>query len=70
MTVFEREGERVLRIVHQTKAIRWWIDSQIEHGKTDEQIATELPAAVAFITGRIGLKELDECARQENDDRD
>lgn len=52
------EGERVLRIVHQTKAIRWWIDRQIAHGKTDEQIAAELPAAVAFITGRVSLADL------------
>lgn len=59
MDVIEREGERVRRIVQRTKAIRWWIDRQIEHGKTDEQIEAELPAAVAFITGRIGLKELD-----------
>lgn len=62
--VISAEGARVLRIVRRTKAIRWWIDEQIAHGKTDEQIEAELPAAVAFITGRIGLKELNECARR------
>lgn len=62
--VTHREGERVRHIVQRTKAVRWWIGRQIEHGKTDEQIVAELPAAVAFITGRIGLKELDECARR------
>jgi hypothetical protein len=58
MTAFEREEERVLRLVQQTRAIRWWIDKQIDHGKTDEQIEAELPIAVGFITGRIGLKDL------------
>lgn len=52
------EGAKVARLVDQTHAIRWWIDKQIANGKTDEQIETELPIAVAFITGRIGLKDL------------
>jgi hypothetical protein len=52
------EGARVLQIVERTRAIRWWMGQQIERGKSDEQIAAELPVAVAFITGRIGLKDL------------
>lgn len=52
------ERERVLRLVQTTRAIRWWIDSQVERGQSDEQIAAELPVAVAFITGRIGLHDL------------
>lgn len=57
------EGERVLRIVHRTKAVHWWIDRQIADGKTNEQIAAGLPAAVAFITGRISLSDLQSVTR-------
>jgi hypothetical protein len=49
---------RVLRLVEQTRAIRWWIDKQIADGKTDEQIEAELPLATAFITGRVSLPDL------------
>jgi hypothetical protein len=45
----------VERILANTRAIGWWIDRQIERGKTDEQIARELPVATAVITGRIEM---------------
>lgn len=48
----------VALVVEQTRAIRWWIDEQIKRGRTDEQIAHELPVAVAFITGKISLSDL------------
>lgn len=57
------EHERTLHIVHRTRAIRWWIDRQIESGRTDQQIEAELPAAVAFITERWPAERRDEETR-------
>lgn len=46
------------RIVAETRAIQWWIDRQLERGRSDEDIAGELPVAAAFITGRLPLEQL------------
>jgi hypothetical protein len=49
--------------VAEVQAVHWWIDQQIAKGKTDEQIARELPVAMAFITGRLSLDALTPRAR-------
>jgi hypothetical protein len=46
------------RAVENTRAIRWWIDRQIELGRDDDWIAAVLPFAVEFITGRLTESEL------------
>lgn len=61
---FETDREKVVRLVDQTRAIRWWIDKQIADGKTDERIEAELPLAIAFITGRLSLDRIYEAARK------
>ena len=48
----------VEEIVENTRAIRWWIDTKIEEGLSDDQIVTLLPCAVAFITGKMSESEL------------
>lgn len=48
----------VNRKIELARAIGWWIDRQIEKGRTDEQIEAELPVAYAFITGHISLGDL------------
>ena len=48
----------VQRIVNETKAIRWWLDEQIEKGRPDDEIYAELPYAVAFIKGHISEADL------------
>lgn len=58
MTTHVGESAVVRRLVAQTRAIQWWIDKQIERGRTDEQIEAELPLATAFIIGRISIAEL------------
>lgn len=55
MTVAPTEVEQ---IVQQTRAVQWWIDKQIAEGRSDDEIAKLLPAAVGFITGRISLDRL------------
>ena len=48
----------VKTLVAQTRAVGWWIDRQIERGRSDEEIIAELPVAAAFICGRVSLDEL------------
>jgi hypothetical protein len=48
----------VEQVVAQTRAIQWWIDKQIARGRSDDEIALELPVATAFITGRLSLSDL------------
>lgn len=52
------EGQRVLRRVEETRAMQWWIDRQITRGRSDEQIAQELPVAAAFIAGRVSMADI------------
>jgi hypothetical protein len=61
MTLWETQRETVIRLVKETRAVSWWIDRQIEKGKTNEEIERELPVAVAFITGKITLEDLHEA---------
>jgi hypothetical protein len=44
-----KQARRVQWRIEVSRAIIWWIDHQIEKGRTDEQIEAALPAAVAFI---------------------
>lgn len=54
----------VLKIVEETKAIRWWIDDQIAKGRSNEEIEECLPAAVEFITGRLTFGQLLAATRE------
>lgn len=52
------QSPTVLEVVQQTDAIRWWIDKQIEDGKSDEEIRALLPVALAVISGKVSIEEV------------
>ena len=54
--------QRVEEIVQRTEALKWWIDSELAKGKSDEEIAEGLPVAWAFITGKHSVSDLLEVA--------
>jgi hypothetical protein len=45
----QRTTEEIVELV---RAMHWWIDRQIEGGKSDDEIVADLPAAFVFIAGR------------------
>lgn len=50
----------VQQIVARTRGIQWWIDRQIQRGKSNEEIKSELPLAIAFISGRLTVSDLND----------
>ena len=53
-----RRERTVSEMVETARAMRWWVDRQIERGRTDDEIVAEFPVALAFITGRIDLDDI------------
>lgn len=58
-TMAESPADDVVRILENTRAVRWWIDEQIRKGRSDDEIVREAPFAVAFITGQMSYAELE-----------